>query len=456
MSASAELHPRARALHQFREDVVHGLERDNLGNRFFIHSPAGDTFFSCLSFAQYRSNGYAQVLRNSLLEHFIGLLTGEPCESVEAWAMCNDAASFALREKAGAHPAIRSMLATHAGTNDEARLNRLLATEEGEMALREAALQFVRDNLKPGQVRCRLVFAYLYCEQYNSDVVFYRARRVHGGRGHEHQAVQREYEIYKLDGKARCAVSVTPAERKARRKRHCRKCRGKREVAVDDDDDDESSCSSVSDSDSFNWMTTYLLYAEDEYGGSRFELLHTPDINSLRTGYQPDVAQKRMQRYQVRMVYTKRTLEGDMGLENTSIRRGGVAYMSAPATRGWKVYSLLMRPDELYPERVYQVHTGRAGSMLDQGIGRNRTIFVYLYFLQCSGHPKAVFVSSLNGSPYVTAPSFAITDDRLGTADGVLAVVTDTKKHADMHVQLETGVEVESPGFDEEEQDVVE
>lgn len=402
-------HPRVSVdLEEFKERVRLGDVRDRYGNRFCIYPPSNDTFFSCLSYAQWGNDSHRMAIREQLLVAFIERVTGSQCYNLEQWRRCNDATSFAVCASALSDPAIRSLAITVATVSDEELAEYILTSTE----FRDEVIRFIEFNVEQGALYCRHVFAYLYCAVCDSDVIFYRASNDGG-------EVQIEHEIAKVDG---CAISVTHV------RSHADGVMWEPDTPrqqQDADDDDGTN----SDSDSVNWHTTYLLYITATSDGTgRFELLYTPSINA------GDQQIRRQQRYQLRTCY----VDGDRGRVNSEPYVGHPAVMTAPP-RGWKVHSYLLSPGELYPDRIYQVNGADArGLTAAYRIPESRSMFIYLYYRDVGGQPMAVFVSTVAGGLAPEAPLFVINDEQAGVADGVLVAVTRNAQHAHRHVQLET------------------
>ena len=407
--------PTCRKLEDFKECVRLGQVRDRYGNRLSFYPPSRDTFFSCLSFAQCGTDRMRGVIREGLVTSFVERVTRQQCHDVRKWRKEIDASTLVISERCLDDPAVRSLAVTSGGiADDESLLQDWILSST---TFRRAVLRFVDANMEVGAVYCRYVFAYLYCSVYDSDVVFYALSDDEG----DDQDVVIEHEISKIDGKAMSVMhDRTYADPRNRPPPSTPRPEG-------------SSSSSVSDSDLHNWHTTYLLYISGEaYETGRFELMYTPSVGP--DGYQQ---LRRRQRYQLRVCY----VDGNRGKVNCEPKMGQPAIFCPPA-KGWKVHSYLLAPDELYPERIYQVNSADARGLTPDRLPMNKSMFVYLYYNDVGGQPLAVFVKAIDGGPAPQGPMFSICSQRTGNADGVLVAIASNLQHAHRRVQLETRTQV--------------
>lgn len=421
---------RRGAIEQFRNDVELGNVRDKYGNRFCMYTPRRDTLFSCLSHTQCGNESLAGQIRERLLCALIERVTGVMLPvSAHAWRRTTDINNFAVSPRCVADPAIKSLAMTcggHGMSNSD--MNEWIA---GSAEFRAGVLEFIDRNLVVGIVYCRFVFAYLYCAVYDSDVTFYSVT----GRPEAFE-VTIEHSICKINGVAR-SVLTTQSERRvptSLRLQHDQMNTPRHAGSASDDD------SSVSDNEMNNWHTAYLLHIADEQNAGRFELMYTPNVD-------PDmrVTTRRRGRYQIRTCWC----EGDRGRLNESPKRGHPAMM-VPPPLGWKVHSYLLDPDELYPERIYQVNSSDLHGITRHNLPASRTLFVYLYYQNVGGQPLAVFVQAVGGGANTTCPLFAIQDEVAGDADGVLVTAAKSANYAHIHVQKETQAVVKIPGLGED------
>ena len=406
--------PVCRELEEFKERVRLGDIRGRYGNRLCFYPPSQDTFFSCLSYAQCGSDRLRVRLRQTLLRSFVERVTGEECPDVAAWRRGIDPQTLEISERCVRDPAIRSLAVTSGASVEQEDMLRQWITSS--RSFRNAVLRFVDINSEVGSLYCRFVFAYIYCSLYDSDVVFY------GQRGGE---VLITHEISKINGRATSVMHdrtyANPRERPP--------------APTPRAESYTSSSGSVSDSDLTNWHITYLLYIEAAGGASdvgRFELMYTPNVGA------EEQQMRRQQRYQLRMCY----VDGNRGKVNCEPRVGHPAVFCAPPKR-FKVHSYLLSPDELYPERIYQVNSADARGLTPDRLPVDKTMYVYLYYKDVGGHPLAVFVKAVDGGPAPQGPMFTLQTERAGPpADGVLVAVAKSPRHAHRHVELEARAEV--------------
>jgi hypothetical protein len=406
--------PVCRELEEFKERVRLGDIRGRYGNRLCFYPPRQDTFFSCLSYAQCGSDRLRVKLRGTLLQSFVERVTGEECPDVPGWRKSVDQTTLVISERCVRDPAVRSLAVTSGGSAVEEDLLRHWITSS--QSFRVAVLRFIDINSEVGSLYCRFVFAYIYCSLYDSDVVFY---------GLQDSEVVITHEISKIDGRATSVLH----DRTYADPRHRPPAPTPRSESC------TSSSGSVSDSDAANWHITYLLYIEAPGDGGdlgRFELMYTPNVGA------EEQQMRRQQRYQLRLCY----VDGNRGKVNCEPRMGHPAVFCAPPKR-FKVHSYLLSPEELYPERIYQVNSADARGLTPDRLPVDKSMYVYLYYKDVGGHPMAVFVKAVDGGPAPQGPMFTIQTERAGrTADGVLVAVAKSPRHAHRHVELEAHAEV--------------
>lgn len=403
----------------FREEVRLGDVRDRYGNRLKIHRPLEDTFFACLSFAQRCGNELREKIRHQLLCTFVERVTGAPCDDIFDWRCNATPSSFYVSERGMHEPSVRSF----------AKMVRMESAEAMQSTeFREQVLDFIDQNTVPGGVYGRFIFAYLYCEVFESDVVFYRPMgnevdveaEISLVGGHAQSVTHQRTRSRKRDLASRRMEAVTP--RPAHRRRR-------------------QSSSSASDSSSTsvegNWHVTYLLY--DEPRGT-FELMYIPAM--LPGDDQDFPRRRRRQHYQLRTCYVDG--ERGRGRINAPPCNGRMAVMEPPGARGWRVHSYLMSPEELHPDRIYQINGTGCRGIPSERIPYNRTMYVYLLYREEAGQPMAVFATAVKGGFSPVTPLFSITsndmDDR--PADGVLVTVARGQASAEKHVRLETSARI--------------